>query len=239
MKKKSLKAILCFCIFPLGSFLFAQNKFRIGLDAGYTYTVMHSNLSSLKDSRYKGRYGYGINLSGEYRVWKTLFISTGVSYLQKNYEFERTGTYSGWYSKYTNNFLAFPLLVGTYVFNDPHETKGVWAKLAGGMYTEYWLSRKYDGQYPVFGELNLDGTNPYTKVSGTYDFKANENQFSRIGYGIQGQAQLGYSFNKFDVYGAFNYQYGLSDITKANSDKNQKMSTRSYMLSVGASYKFD
>lgn len=59
--------------------------------------------------------------------------------------------------------MTFPLLVGTYVFNDPHETKGVWGKLAGGMYTEYWLSRKYDGQYPVFGELNTYQSFPILK----------------------------------------------------------------------------
>lgn len=237
--RKTIVKIFCLCLLPYGVGISAQNKFKIGLDAGYTYSVMHGNLSNLKDSRYTAGYGYGVNLSGEYRVWKTVFVSTGVSFLQKNYDFKRTGAYSGWYSNYTNNFLAFPLLLGTYVFNDPHETKGIWGKLAGGMYTEYWLSRKYDGQYPVFGETSIDGKDPYTKVSGTYDFKTNENQFSRIGYGVHAQAQLGYSFNKFDVYGAFNYQYGLSDITKANNGKNTKMSTRSYMISVGAAYKFD
>ena len=80
---------------------------------------------------------------------------------------------------------------------------------------------------------------PYVKVSDTYDFKKNENQLNRFGYGLQGQAQLGYSFDKFDVYGAYNYQYGLSDISKTNTDKEQKATTRSYMISVGVSYKFD
>ncbi|MCL1676183.1 outer membrane beta-barrel protein [Elizabethkingia meningoseptica] len=240
MKKNLCRAFLCLCLFPVGTSLFAQNKFKIGLDAGYTYSVMHSNLSNQVDSKYSGRYGFGVNLSGEYMIWKSLFVSTGVSFLQKNYEYKRLETRAGWYDNYTNNFLSFPLLVGGYILNNPHESKGVWIKLAGGMYTEYWLSRKYDGQYPVFSELQTDGTFNYTKVSGKYDFKENENQYSRFGYGLQGQAQLGYSFKKFDVYGAYNYQYGLSDISKIEpQDKNKKMSTRSYMLSVGVSYKFD
>ncbi|OPB94943.1 hypothetical protein BAS10_11205 [Elizabethkingia meningoseptica] len=239
MKKNLCKAFLCLCLFPVGTSLFAQNKFKIGLDAGYTYSIMHTNQSNLVDAKFSGRYGFGANLSGEYMIWKSLFVSTGVSFIQKNYKYERTGSRTGWYSNYDDNFLGFPLLIGGYILNNPHESEGVWIKLAGGMYTEYWLSRKYDGQYPVFSELQPDGSNPYTKVSGKYDFKENENQLNRFGYGLQGQAQLGYAFKKFDVYAAYNYQYGLSDINKTNTDKNQKATTRSYMLSVGVSYKFD
>lgn len=237
--KKSLCKALCLCLLPLGAGLFAQNKFKIGLDAGYTYSVLNGNLSNQVDSKYSGRYGVGVNLSGEYMIWNSLFVSTGVSFLQKNYKYKRIGTHSGWYSDYTNNFLSFPLMIGGYILNNPHESKGVWIKIAGGMYSEYWLSRKFDGQYPVFSELQPDGSNPYTKVSGTYDFKENENQLNRWGYGVQGQAQLGYSFKKFDVYGAYNYQYGLSDINLTNKDKATKEALRSYMISVGVSYKFD
>ncbi|MCT3641049.1 hypothetical protein CMT69_10235 [Elizabethkingia anophelis] len=237
--KKSLCKALCLCLLPVGASLFAQNKFKIGMDAGYTYSVLNGNLSNLVDTKYSGRYGFGVNLSGEYMIWNSLFVSTGVSFLQKNYKYERTGTRSGQYTDYKNNFLTFPLLVGGYILNNPHESKGVWIKVAGGMYTEYWLNMKREGQYPVFGGLQPDGTFPYVKASDTYDFKKNENQLNRFGYGLQGQAQLGYSFDKFDVYGAYNYQYGLSDISKTNTDKEQKATTRSYMISVGVSYKFD
>lgn len=237
--KKSLCKALCLCLLPAGLSLLAQNKFKIGLDAGYTYSVLNANVSNLVDTKYSGRYGVGVNLSGEYMIWKSLFVSTGVSFLKKNYKYERTGTRSGQYTDYDNNFLSFPLLVGGYILNNPHESKGVWIKVAGGMYTEYQLSMRREGQYPVFSELQFDGTNPYTRVTETYDFKKNENQLNRFGYGLQGQAQLGYSFDKFDVYGAYNYQYGLSDINKTNADKNQKATTRSYMISVGVSYKFD
>ena len=237
--KKVLGRALCLCLLPIGASLFAQNKFKIGLDAGYTYSVLNGNVSNLVDTKYSGRYGFGVNLSGEYMIWKSIFMSTGVSFLQKNYKYERTGTRSGQYTDYKNNFLSFPLLVGAYILNNPHESKGIWIKVAGGMYTEYWLNMKREGQYPVFGGLQPDGTFPYVKVSDTYDFKKNENQLNRFGYGLQGQAQLGYSFDKFDVYGAYNYQYGLSDISKTNTDKEQKTTTRSYMISIGVSYKFD
>ncbi|SDI93864.1 outer membrane beta-barrel protein [Chryseobacterium jejuense] len=236
--KKKLSKIFCLCLFSAGTVVMGQNKLKISLDAGYTYGVLNSDLSNLVDSRYTGRYGFGVNLSGEYMIWKSLFVSTGVSFQQKNYKFERTGSRDGWYTEYNNNFLTLPLMVGGYILNNPHETTGVWIKIAGGMYTDYWLSMKREGRYPVFNELQENGTFNYTQVSDKYDFKKNENQLNRWGYGLAGQAQLGYSFNKFDVYGSYNYQYGLSDINMANDDKDRKSTIRSYMISLGVSYKF-
>lgn len=237
--KKRLCKVLCLCLLSAGSSFYAQNKFKVGLDAGYTYGTLNANMSNLIDAKYVGHYGFGINLSGEYMIWKSLFVSTGISFLQKNYEYQRTGSRAGWYTKYDNDFLNFPLLIGSYVLNNPHENKGVWMKVAGGMFTEYWLSMKREGQYPVFNELQTDGTFNHTKVSDTYDFQKNENQLNRVGYGLIGQAQIGYNFKKFDVYGSYNYQYGLSDINKDNEDKNQKMTRRTYMVSIGAAYKFN
>ena len=237
---KKIKVFLLSSVF-LGTGINAQNKLKVSIDAGYTYSVLHANLSNLIESKYSPRYGIGINLMGEYIVWRGLFISTGVSFLQKNYEFKRTGSYDGWYTEYTNNFLSFPLLIGGYILNDPHKNKGVWIKLAGGMYTDYWLSMKRKGQYPIFAELQPDDNFKYEKTEDSYDFKKNENQLSRMGYGLQGQAQLGYSLKKIDIYVVYNYQYGLSDINKSEIaiNKDEKMATRSYMLSVGISYKFD
>ncbi|MGK6341470.1 outer membrane beta-barrel protein [Chryseobacterium sp. DT-3] len=217
----------------------AQHHFNIGLDAGYTSSILHADLSNLVDSKYESRPGFGVNLSGEYMIWKSFFVSTGVGFQQKNYEFKRTGSRTGWYTQYTNNFLTLPLTVGAYILNNPHETTGVWLKVEGGMYSDYWLSMKREGRYPVFGELQENGTFNYTEVSDTYDFKKNENQLNRWNYGLVGKAQLGYSFKKLNVYGSYSYQHGLSDINKDNEDKNQKASIRSHMISLGASYKFN
>lgn len=237
MKKKMFKTfnVLLFCA---GTVITAQSQLKVSLDAGYTSSTLHSDLSNLIDSRYTTRYGFGVSLSGEYMIWKSLFISTGISFQQKNYKFERTGNRAGWYTNYTNDFLTLPLMVGSYILNNPNENTGVWIKVAGGMYTDYWLHMKRDGRYPVFNELQENGTYNYTEVSDKYDFKQNENQLNRWGYGVAGQVQAGYSFKKFDVYGSYNYQYGLSDINIANDDKDRKSTIRSYMISLGVSYKF-
>ena len=46
-------------------------------------------------------------------------------------------------------------MIGGYILNNPHESKGVWIKVAGGMYTEYWLNMKREGQYPVLEGCKL------------------------------------------------------------------------------------
>lgn len=227
-------------LFLLSTCIFAQkHHFNVGIDGGYTSSILHADLSNLVDSKYTTRPGFGVNLSGEYMVWKTFFVSTGIGLQQKNYQFERTGSRTGWYTRYTNNFLNIPLTVGAYILNNPYETTGVWLKVEGGMYSDYWLSMKRKGRYPVFGELQENGTFNYTEVQDTYDFDKNENQLNRWMYGLTGKAQVGYSFRKFNVYGSYSYQHGLSDINKDNEDKNQKATIRSYMISVGASYKFN
>ncbi|HIB8182131.1 TPA: outer membrane beta-barrel protein [Elizabethkingia anophelis] len=243
MNKKLFK-FFCISLLPIGTSLIAQHKLRIGLDAGYTYNVITSNLSGTVDSKYSARYGAGANLHLEYNIWKNIFVSTGVSFVQKNYNFERTGSRAGWYTQFTNDFLSFPLLVGIYAFGEPSQKNGLWIKLAGGMYNEYWLRMKREGRYPSFMgsdiEVGLDKITDiieYDKVTSNYDFKKNENQLNRWGYGMQGQAQVGYSFNKYMVDLSYNYMYGLSDINKVES--NKKMSLRTYMLSLGISYNID
>ncbi|MCC9042765.1 PorT family protein [Myroides sp. M-43] len=215
-----------------------ENRFKVGIDLGYTNTSLNANISNLVDSKYNSGGGFGVNVSAEMSVWKTLFVSTGVSYLQKNYEFERTGSREGWYSEYNNDFIAVPLLVGGYLINNPYTSDGVWVKVAGGIYSEYWTKMKTKGQYPVFSELQADGTFNYTQVSEKYDFKKNENQLRRLAMGLQGQVQVGYSIEKIDVFLGYNYLYGLTDTYKYDSPGDKKITRDSHMVSVGAAYKF-
>jgi len=231
-------ALTVFCATMQAQTELTKNRFKLGIDAGYTNTALSTNISNLIDSKYISRGGFATNISAEMAIWKTLFVSTGVSYLQRNYEFKRTNSRSGWYSKYNNDFISVPLLVGGYIINDPYTSKGIWLKVAGGIYAEYWTKMKIDGQYPVFTELQPNGSFNYTRVSENYDFKKNENQLNRFAMGIQGQAQFGYSLSKVDVFLSYNYLYGLTDTYKYDSPGRKKTTRDSHMLSLGAAYKF-
>lgn len=61
---------------------------------------------------------------------------------------------------------------------EPGKEKGLWIKIAGGMYNEYWLRMKREGRYPSFmdGDIGIgldkvESINNYEQVSSTYDFK--------------------------------------------------------------------
>ncbi|UYW01106.1 porin family protein [Flavobacterium agricola] len=238
MVKKTIQALGVVAILLTSSATKAQTKFKVGIDAGYTHTTLHADVSGLVDSKYTGRGGFGTNISAEMNVWKTLFVSSGVSFIQRNYKFERTNSRQGWYTKFDNEFLSVPVLVGGYLINNPYETDGIWLKVAGGVYGEYWLSQKRDGQYPVFSELQPDGSYNYTQVSEKYDFKKNENELERFAFGLQGQAQLGYALKTFDVYLGYNYLYGLTDSNKYRISGSKKTTRDSHMLTLGVGYKF-
>ncbi|NAW52137.1 PorT family protein [Elizabethkingia argentiflava] len=238
MLKKKCKT-LCFCLLSVGTGLCAQNRLKLDLDAGPIYSVLNTNRSNLTQIKDVGQYGVGVNLGAEYKIWKTLFVSSGISFHQKNFKIEGFERKEGKYTKETNNFLSFPLLVGGYILEVPQGNSGVWLKVAGGMYTDYWLTRKRTGNYMVFTELQEDGSFNETVVTEKYNFKENENQLNRFGYGLQGQAQLGYSFKSMNIYAAYNGYYGLSDINKANRDTDQETKIRSYMLSIGVSCKLN
>ena len=246
MISKKLTSFLAIVLFVFGMSMVVQaqnrqtqsQRFKVGLDAGYTNTSLSANVSNLVDSKYTSRDGFAINASVEMNVWKTLFVSTGVSYMQRNYEFERTNSREGWYSKYNNDFISVPLLIGVYLVNNPYTDNGVWVKVAGGIYAEYWAKMKVKGRYPVFLETQPDGSYPYKEVNETYDFSKNENQLNRTSMGLQGQFQLGYSLDRLDFYAGYSYLHGLTDTYKKRGPGNSKVLRNTYMISIGAAYKF-
>lgn len=55
------------------------------------------------------------------------------------------------------------------------------------------------GEYPIFAQLQEDGSYIKAQVNETYDFKRNENNLKRNLFGIEGTGEVGYSFNRIDV----------------------------------------
>lgn len=212
-------------------------RFKVGLDAGYTNTSLSANISNLVDSKYTSRGGFAINTSFEMNVYKDLFVASGISYMQRNYDFERTNTREGWHSKYNNDFISVPLSIGGYLLNNPYTSDGVWIKVAGGIYAEYWAKSKVKGTYPVFAELQPDGSFPLVEASEKYDWSKNENQYHRMSMGLQGQIQLGYSINELDFYAGYSYLHGLTDTYKYDHPGSNVV-RNTYMVTLGAAYKF-
>lgn len=134
--------------------------------------------------------------------------------------------------------MDIPLNVGLYLFNNPHKENGIWLKVQGGVFYEYFTKMHRKGEYPIFAQLQEDGSYIKAQVNETYDFKRNENNLKRNLFGIEGTGEVGYSFNRIDVFASYTYQYGLTDIYKAKTSSNRKSRRISNIISLGVAYKF-
>ena len=155
-----------------------------------------------------------------------------------NYEYKKTDNITGTHTLYKNNFMDIPLNVGLYLFNNPHKENGIWLKVQGGVFYEYFTRMHRKGEYPIFAQLQEDGSYIKAQVNETYDFKRNENNLKRNLFGIEGTGEVGYSFNRIDVFASYTYQYGLTDIYKAKTSSNRKSKRISNIISLGVAYKF-
>ena len=221
--------------FPLS--VQAQNL-KISLDAGISNSVLKSDVSNLINTRYNIRAGAVSRVSLEYNFYKDFIVASGIGFVQKAYDYQKTDNVTGTRTTYRNNFINIPLHVGLYLFNNPHNERGVWLKIQGGVFYEYLAGMRRNGVYPVFSELQEDGRYELCHVSEKYDFDKNENHLKRGLFGLEGKVDFGYSFTRFDVFASYAYQYGLTDIYKAKTSANSKSRRVANMITLGVAYKF-
>lgn len=213
-------------------------KLKVSLDAGMSNSVLNSDVSNLVNTRYNTKFGAVSRVHLEYNFYKDFIVASGVGFVQKNYEYKKTDSATGTRSAYRNNFINIPLHVGLYIFNNPHNKRGLWLKIQGGVFYEYLAGIRRNGVYPVFSELQKDGHYRLRHVSEKYDFDRNENHLKRGLFGLEGKAEFGYSFTEFDVFASYAYQYGLTDIYKAKTSANGKSRRIANMITLGVAYKF-
>lgn len=236
MKQRALiLVVLGMITFPLSAQ--AQNL-KVSFDAGVSNSVLNSDVSNLINTRYNTRAGVVSRVNLEYNFYEDFIVVSGVGFVQKSYDYCKTDNVTGTRTTYRNNFINIPLYVGLYLFNNPHNERGVWLKIQGGVFYEYLAGMRRNGVYPVFSELQKDGRYELCHVSEKYDFDKNENHLKRGLFGLEGKAEFGYSFTKFDVFASYAYQYGLTDIYKAKTSANSKSRRVANMITLGVAYKF-
>ncbi|MEG0890122.1 MAG: outer membrane beta-barrel protein [Bacteroides sp.] len=235
--KKQLVIFLLLGVVVSPSSVKAQ-KLKVGLDVGLSKSILSSDVSNLVNTRYDTKSGIATNVNLEYNFFGDFMVATGLGFIQKNYEYKKTDGITGTYTLYNNNFIAIPLNVGWYIFNNPYKKRGVWVKVQGGVYYEYLTRVHRKGEYPIFAQLQEDGSYVKTQISETYDFKKNENNLNRNLFGIEGAVDVGYSFERIDVFASYTYQYGLTSIYKAKTSSHRKSRRSSSIISLGVAYKF-
>lgn len=219
--------------------LFAQNKkMKVGIDLGLSRSNLTSDVSNLKDTRYDVGNGISTGIDVEYNFFSDFVVSSGISFIQRNYEYRKTNPSIGTQTNFRNNFLNIPLGIGVYILNNPHKEKGVWLKVQGGVFYEYFTSMHRKGDYPIIAEIQLSGELPLSHVDEKYDFGKNENKLRRSFWGLEGMGFAGYSFDKIDVFASYAYQHGLTSIYKVKTNAKKKNKRNSHVISIGVAYKF-
>ena len=215
--KKQLVIFILLGIIAIPSSVKAQ-KLKVSLSAGLSKSILNSDVSNLVNTRYNTKTGVATRVNLEYNFFKNFIVGTGLGFIQKNYEYKKTDNITGTHTLYKNNFMDIPLNVGLYLFNNPHKENGIWLKVQGGVFYEYFTKMHRKGEYPIFAQLQEEGSYIKAQVNET--------------------GEVGYTFNRIDVFASYTYQYGLTDIYKAKTSSNRKSKRISNIISLGVAYKF-
>lgn len=114
---------------------------------GLSKSILNSDVSNLVNTRYDTKTGVATRVNLEYNFFKDFIVGTGLGFIQKNYEYKKTDNITGTHTLYKNNFMDIPLNVGLYLFNNPHKENGIWLKVQGGVFYEYFTRMHRKGEY--------------------------------------------------------------------------------------------
>jgi hypothetical protein len=140
------------------------NRFSVGLEGGYSRNSLITNISGLTNTSNQPVGGYTVAIPMVYTIRRCAALYSGFSLTQKNYQYTRTGMYSGPYEQYRNSYLQLPL-AGRFSWGGKLK-----AFVDVGIYGAYWLSGRVEG-----AELNvLDFTLSSSNVNLTNVYNYNE-----------------------------------------------------------------
>lgn len=230
--------LLLFTTFFISTSLSAQEKFRVSFSGGLNNNDITYSADNRINTEYVGKTGNYFKAGFNFKIHKYISIQTGLAYLNKNYQYQRTGSREGISTLYETRYFNIPVMVGVQpLYNALKDTKFNF-EIYAGTYAGWWNTLDRESTVEVFGELNLDGF-PRKTVTEAYDFAKNENHFNRVDFGLQAETRVEYNFYKnMNVFVEYSFMYGLSD-----NQKNQLRKTSNYYYTtsnygIGISYNF-
>lgn len=214
----------------------AYSQKRIIVKGGINNNDITFNTAGRVKTEYIGQSGNFLSVGLEIQINSRFGLYGGVSFLNKNYRFQRTGSiYGGQYSNYKTRYINVPFLLTfkplEYVLKDSKFGFSVMA----GSYLGYWTSLNIDGYYKLF----VEQSDKLKYYKGKYDFDKNENNYSRLDYGLQTGANLSYDISKrVSILIDCTLLYGLSDNKKKTVRQASKYYYTTYNFGLGIAYKF-
>lgn len=131
---------------------YARAQLYVGLSGGMSRNELSTNTGYRSFTKYSPMKGFAIGIPILYKLNNWLGVQAEISYVQKNYEYARTGFYKGHYQQNINGYLQLPLMA-RFSFGGM-KLKG-FVNLGG--YGAYWATGKIKGK---MGSLNLKPDDP-------------------------------------------------------------------------------
>ena len=205
--------VSCFNIFCCFS---AHAQLSVGIEGGYNKNHLVTNNSNRAFTNYGPLSGFGVGIPIQYKVNDWFAIATDPSFVQKNYNQQRSAFFVGVYQDNTNGYIQLPLM-GHFMFGGSR-LKGF---LNAGLYGGYWLSGNVKGVMPNILDIAPDGTatgsiynyqNPYS-FNEKYTF--NNEKDNRIEAGWVGGLGMGYDVGpRYQVFAEGRLLYAFTDQQK-------------------------
>lgn len=231
--------IIMIIVFGYNNNLTAQNKFKVSLSGGLNDNKVTYDAKDRVETNYTSENGNYIKANFLYNFHRKFSVQAGITYLNKNYKYERTGPYEGPYTKYDSKYINIPIMFGCKPLDFTLKDTKFDFEIFAGTYIGWWSSLKREGKQFIFAELQNDGNFPLEEFSESYDFDENEREFNRLDYGLQAEARLSYNiYKQIDIFLEYSYLYGLSDNEKSQVRKTSTYYYTTSNYGIGVAYKF-
>ena len=221
--------------------LSAQNKVRVSLSGGLNDNDITYKANNRINTEYQNEGGNYFKAGVNFKIYKNISIQTGLTYLNKNYRFKRTGFLSDITSLYETRYFNIPVMVGIQPLANVLKNTKFNFDILGGVYVGWWNSLDRNSSTRIFSAdgFNVDPEDTIVSISESYNFDTNENHFNRVDYGLQAETRLGYNFYKnLSIFVEYSFMYGLSDNQKNHLRQTSKYYYTTSNYGLGLSYNF-
>jgi hypothetical protein len=215
-------------------------QFSIGLESGYSYNHLNTNISNRDFTENNNKSGYGLGVRIKYDFTSLFSIMIDVGYIQKNYSFDRTDNYEGIHETFTNVYLHIPLRNEIRIFE-----KGNFKTYFNyGIYLAYWLTAKETGIIPNIynstSEVGSDGqiTQYFSFTSYSSNYNLNTLRDNRFEFGLVSGLDISYTLNnKYSIFLEASFYQSLTDQQKKYMVNQISKINQTFCISIGCMIK--
>jgi hypothetical protein len=215
----------------------SKSQFSVGVDAGYAYNHLNTDISNRAFTKNINKNGYSSGLQINYNISNLLCLQTGIGFLQKNYSYTRTGVYLGVYETFTNSYFQMPINVQLKIL----KIKKFKLFIKAGIFGAYWAFAKVNGAMPnIFNSTNTIGNDgqivqylSLTVYSEKYQFNGTKD--NRFEFGLSTGISIYYELNnKYSVFIETSYYQSLIDQQKNYMINQVSKANQTLCFSIGS-----